>query len=295
MKIAIIGNKGQLGSELTKILADGKADIGAIDSRYNGASVVGVDIDTLDITDFVMLNDFMAIVRPDIVINCSAFTNVDKAEDDVATAYAVNATGCLNLAIKCREYGAKLLSVSTDYVFGGDQSEPYAETDTPCPHNVYGKSKLMGERNIAANLREHYIVRTSWLYGEKGKNFVYTMLRLGKEKDSVTVVNDQRGNPTNANDLAYHILKIALTDNYGIYHCTGNGICSWYDFACRIMEKAKLNCKVVPVTSEEYPSKVTRPKFSALDNKRLRETVGDEMRDWRDAIDCFIGKLSERE
>ncbi|MDD4832896.1 MAG: dTDP-4-dehydrorhamnose reductase [Clostridia bacterium] len=291
MKILIVGCYGQLGRELTEILNSGMADIGKIDDRYIGAEVTGADIDTLDVTSEFSLNNYFENLRPDIVFNCSAYTNVDKAEEDEKTAYAVNATGCLNLAKACNSCGAKLVSVSTDYVFDGEKTTPYVETDTPNPKTVYGLTKLQGEIFIAQNLKEHFIVRTAWLYGKQGKNFVRTMLRLGKERDSVTVVNDQYGCPTYANDLAYHMLKIALTEHYGIYHCVNNGVCSWYDFAKEIMYKAKLNCVVKPITSEEYGAKVKRPRFSALENDRLRKTVGDQMRKWDEALDSFLKEI----
>ncbi|HRX13595.1 MAG TPA: dTDP-4-dehydrorhamnose reductase [Eubacteriales bacterium] len=291
MKILIVGCYGQLGRELTEILTGDFADIGKIDDRYFGAQITGADIDTLDVTNEFSLNNYFENLRPDIVFNCSAYTNVDKAEEDEKTAYAVNATGCLNLAKACSSCGAKLVSVSTDYVFDGEKTTPYVETDTPNPQTVYGSTKLQGEIFIAQNLKEHFIVRTAWLYGKQGKNFVRTMLRLGKERDSVTVVNDQYGCPTYANDLAYHMLKIALTEHYGIYHCVNNGVCSWYDFAKEIMYKAKLDCVVKPITSEEYGAKVKRPRFSALENDRLRKTVGDQMRKWDEALDSFLKEI----
>jgi len=291
MKILIVGCYGQLGRELTEILNDGFADIGKIDERYIGAQITGADIDTLDVTNEFSLNNYFENLRPDIVFNCSAYTNVDKAEEDYNTAYAVNATGCLNLTKACSRYGAKLVSVSTDYVFDGEKTTPYVETDTPNPQTVYGATKLQGEIFIAQNLKEYFIVRTAWLYGKQGKNFVRTMLRVGKERDSVTVVDDQYGCPTYANDLAYHMLKIALTEHYGIYHCVNNGVCSWYDFAKEIMHKAKINCVVTPVTSEEYGAKVKRPRFSALENDRLRKTVGDQMRKWDEALDSFLKEI----
>lgn len=288
MKILIVGCNGQLGRELTEILNGGIADIGKIDERYNGAEVTGTDIDTLDVTNEFSLDNFFERLRPEIVFNCSAYTNVDKAEKDEKTAYAVNAAGCLNLAKACSKYNAKLVSVSTDYVFDGEKTTPYVETDTPNPKTVYGKTKLMGEIFISQNLKEHFIVRTAWLYGKQGKNFVRTMLSLGHERESVSVVNDQFGCPTYANDLAYHLLKIALTEHYGIYHCVNNGVCSWYDFAKEIMYKAGLHCAVTPITSSEYGAKVNRPHYSVLENDRLRKTVGDQMRDWTDALNSFL-------
>ncbi len=295
MKILIVGSKGQLGRELAEILETGKADIGPVDVRYTGAEVLAADVDTLDITDAPALDVFISRHKPDVIFNCSAYTNVDKAEEEEESAFKINAEGCLNLALSAAKSGSKLLSVSTDYVFDGTADKPYAESDLPNPQNVYGKSKLLGERNIAEHMEKYFIVRTAWLYGMSGKNFVRTMLRLGAERDVITVVGDQFGSPTNANDLAFHMLSVALTENYGVYHCTGNGVCSWYDFAKRIIEKSGLRAKVVECTSAEYPSKVKRPPYSALENKRLSETVGDKMRDWKDAIDCFLAKIKAKE
>ena len=166
------------------------------------------------------------------------------------------------------------------------------ECAVPAPISAYGQTKLLGEQYVERFCRRHFIVRTAWLYSAYGKNFVKTMVRLGQTHDKITVVNDQLGNPTNAVDLAYHILKLAVSHDYGIYHCTGNGICSWYDFACAIMQGAGLNCKVEPVTSAEYaaanPASANRPAWSALENRMLRCTVGDEMRDWQDALKDFF-------
>ncbi|MBC2582965.1 NAD(P)-dependent oxidoreductase, partial [Clostridium sp. DJ247] len=188
--------------------------------------------------------------------------------------------------------GAKLVQVSTDYVFSGVGDKPLKEYDLTAPYSVYGKSKLLGEKYVEQFSSKYFIVRTAWLYGYLGHNFVYTMMNLGKEKDMIKVVNDQRGNPTNANDLAYHILKLIETEEYGVYHCTGKGECSWYDFAKLIIELSGGKCEVKPCTSEEYKTPAKRPEYSSLDNMMLRNTVGDEMREWKDAIKSFIGNLN---
>ena len=209
-------------------------------------------------------------------------------------AFKVNALGPRNLALACEKIGARLIHVSTDYVFPGTANGGVAldECAVPAPISAYGQTKLLGEQYVERFCRRHFIVRTAWLYSAYGKNFVKTMVRLGQTHDKITVVNDQLGNPTNAVDLAYHILKLAVSHDYGIYHCTGNGICSWYDFACAIMQGAGLNCKVEPVTSAEYaaanPASANRPAWSALENRMLRCTVGDEMRDWQDALKDFF-------
>lgn len=218
-------------------------------------------------------------------------SSVDGCESDEDFAFKVNSLGPRNLAMVCEEIGAKLVQVSTDYVFSGIGEKPLTEYDLAAPYSVYGKTKLLGENYVREFCSKYYIVRTAWLYGYVGHNFVYTMRRLGKEKDSINVVNDQIGNPTNANDLAYHILKLIETDEYGIYHCTGKGECSWYDFAKIIIELSGEECIVKPCTSQEYKTPAKRPEYSSLDNMMLRNTVGDEMRHWQDAIKSFIENL----
>ena len=161
------------------------------------------------------------------------------------------------------------------------------------PYSVYGKTKLKGEEYVREFSSKYYIVRTAWLYGYVGKNFVYTMMRLGDEKEELTVVNDQKGNPTHANDLAHHILKLIDTEEYGVYHCTGKGECTWYDFASLIMELSGRNCKVTPVTSDQYKTPAKRPEYSSLDNMMLRCTVGDEMRDWKEALKSFMSNVEK--
>lgn len=291
MKLLITGSYGQLGNELLTILKEGRAEIGEISAAYRDAQVFAADADTLDITSLDAVRAFVGENRPDVIINCAAMTNVDGCETAFETAMKVNAFGPRNLAMAAQETGAKLIHVSTDYVFAGDGTKPYCEWDPCAPNTVYGKSKHLGEQYALAQCPRTFVVRTSWLYGYVGHNFVKTMLRLGAEKERISVVCDQRGNPTNANDLAYHLLKLALTEQYGIYHCTGEGECSWYDFACRIMQKGNRACEVLPCTTAEYPSKTPRPAYSALNNLSLACTVGNEMRDWQDAIDMYIEKL----
>ena len=292
MKILITGSKGQLGNELQDIIKTGKAEIGEVSDVIKNAEVVAVDVEDLDITKLEQVKSVLKEEKPDVVINCAAATNVDGCEKNQELAFKINAIGPRNLAMVCEEIGAKLVQVSTDYVFSGVGENPLAEFEMPAPYSIYGKTKLAGENFVKELSSKYYIVRTAWLYGKVGKNFVYTMANLGKTKETLTVVDDQRGNPTNANDLAYHILKLIQTEEYGIYHCTGNGECSWYDFASLIMELAGRNCKVNPCTSEEYakmnPASAKRPEYSSLDNMMLRCTVGDEMRDWKDALKSFL-------
>ena len=255
MKILITGCRGQLGTELQRQLADEGCALGALPERLRKATVIPVDVDELDITDREATINYIRRHQPDTVINCAAFTNVDGCETARDAAFKVNAIGPRNLALACQ-------------------------------------TKLLGEQYVERFCRRHFIVRTAWLYSYYGKNFVKTMIRLGRTHDKITVVNDQLGNPTNAVDLAYHILKLAVSHDYGVYHCTGNGICSWCDFATAIMQGAGLACKVEPVTSAEYaaanPASASRPAWSALENRMLRCTVGDEMRDWQDALKDFF-------
>lgn len=294
MKILITGSKGQLGNELKDIINKGYSEIGKVSEDIKNSQFFDFDVDKLDITDLKSVKNVLSTIKPDVVINCAAATNVDGCESDEDFAFKVNSLGPRNLAMICDEMGAKLVQVSTDYVFSGVGEKPLTEYDLTAPYSVYGKTKLLGENYVREFCSKYYIVRTAWLYGYVGHNFVYTMRRLGKEKDSINVVNDQIGNPTHANDLAYHILKLIETEEYGIYHCTGKGECSWYDFAKMIIELSGEKCIVNSCTSEEYKTPAKRPEYSSLDNMMLRNTVGDEMRNWQDAIKSFIENLKVR-
>lgn len=288
MKILITGAKGQLGNEIKNIISMGKAEIGEISEDLKTSEVIALDVDELDITNLELVKKVLNKYKPDVVINCAAATNVDGCEENEDFAFRINALGARNLAVISEEIGAKLVQVSTDYVFSGEGNSPLKEYELTVPTSVYGKTKLLGEEYVREFSSKYFIVRTAWLYGYIGHNFVYTMVRLGAEKESLNIVNDQRGNPTHANDLAYHILKLINTEEYGVYHCTGKGECSWYDFAKEIMEQKGLNCKVYPCTSEEYKTPAKRPAYSSLDNMMLRNTVGDEMRDWKEALRSFL-------
>lgn len=299
MRILITGANGQLGNELRRLLVSGSAEIGSIPLDYENADVVYTDVDDLDITNEEEVLSFMKEGAFDLVINCAAMTNVDGCETKEDIAYTVNAVGPGNLAKAAAATGAKFVQVSTDYVFSGTNPEPRSESDATDPVSAYGRTKLAGEELVAQACDKHFIVRTAWLYGYVGNNFVKTMMRLGADRDQVTVVDDQLGNPTSANDLAYEILKIALTDSYGIYHCTNEGTCSWADFAEAIMSGAGLDCSVARCTSEEYktmnPASASRPAYSSLRNKHLADTVGNEMRPWKDALTTYFENFSELE
>lgn len=293
MKLLITGCKGQLGNELTSILALGKSEIGTIPEELKGAEVVAVDLDELDITDYNAVTELVLKEKPDVIINSAAMTNVDGCETLKEVAYKVNAAGVRNLAVAAETVGAKLVHVSTDYVFAGNGTQPYTEWDKTDPQSIYGKSKALGETYALSFCKKSFIVRTSWLYGYIGKNFVKTVRRVMREKGAMTVVNDQRGNPTNANDLAHHILKLCVTNEYGIYHCTGKGECTWFEFAKEIALLSGITGTVAPCTSEEYPSPVKRPAYSSLSHLALSCAVGDEMREWKVALKEYIKKVED--
>lgn len=293
MKIMITGCKGQLGNELQSILKSLKSEIGDIPGEYKNAEVSAVDVDTLDITDYLSVKEFVLNEKPDIIFNCAAMTNVDGCETMLETAYKVNAAGVRNLAMAAKLVNAKFVHISTDYVFAGNGKKPYKEWDMIDPQSVYGASKALGEKYALAFNDKTFIVRTSWLYGYIGKNFVKTVRRVLREKGSITVVNDQRGNPTNANDLAHHLLLLGVTEEYGIYHCTGEGECSWYEFASEIAKLSGFEGKVLPCTSEEYKSPTKRPEYSSLENLALKCSVGNYMRDWKTALNEYISKVED--
>lgn len=291
MKILITGAKGQLGSQIVRILSDGNSELGIIDERYKNAEIYKTDSDDLDITNLEDVLAYIDNIKPDIIINPAAYTNVDGCEGDYDTAFKVNSLGARNVAIASEKAGAKLLHISTDYVFEGNSSRPYREFDLTSPVSIYGKTKLLGEEYVKQFCSRYFIIRTAWLYGYNGKNFVKTIIRAAREKGHLDVVDDQRGNPTNAEDLAWHILKVALTEEYGIYHCTGKGECSWYDFAKRIVEYAGIECVVNPIKSDKLDRAAKRPCYSSLDNMMLRSTIGDGMRQWEDALKIFVKKV----
>ena len=293
MKIVVVGANGQLGKEICKQLETKTSSLGNIPKQMENAQVVGTDVlcdnmKNLDITDKKAVVSFIKKEKPDIVINCAAFTNVDLCETQSESAFNLNSLGPRNLARACDKVSARLVHVSTDYVFSGVSDVPFCEYDVPNPQSVYGKTKLLGEKYVETFCKKHFIVRTSWLYGKFGNNFVKTISKIAAEKGELKVVDDQVGNPTNAEDVAYHILKIATTSEYGLYNCTGNGICSWYEFACKIVELAGINANVSPCTTEEFPRPAKRPAYSALENNMLKLTVGDEMRNWKIALQSYF-------
>ena len=282
LKVWISGANGHLGQALCTRLDREKYQL------------IATDVAEVDVTVPAEVRAFADANRPDVIINCTGFNDEDGCETDPDRAYRVNALGPRNLALACEKINARLIHISTDYVFSGAANGGVAldESALPAPISAYGQTKLLGETYVQQFCRRHFIVRTAWLYSYYGKNFVKTMVNLAKTHDTLNVVNDQLGNPTNAVDLAYHILKLAVSHDYGIYHCTGSGICSWYDFASEIIRLSGLPCTVKPVTSAQYkemnPKSADRPAWSALENRALRCSVGDDMRDWKDAIQDFF-------
>ena len=294
MKVLITGCKGQLGTEIMKQLRVGKSEIGPIPQMMQGAKVVAVDLPEVDISKLQNTLAYMEEIKPDVVINCAAYTNVDGCETNHDVAFQANALGPRNLAMACERIGAKLVHVSTDYVFSGRANGGVAldEAELPNPISAYGSTKLQGENYVKQFCSRAFIVRTAWLYSYYGKNFVKTMVNAGKKFGKLMVVNDQLGNPTNAVDLAHVLLQLAATEEYGTYHCTGEGICSWYDFTVEIIANAGIDAEVSPCTSAEYkaknPQSADRPAWSALDNRMLRCTIGNMVRPWQDALKVFF-------
>ena len=298
MKLFITGANGQLGTELLAMLKSGVAEIGPIPTAYAEAEIMAVDKDELDLTDFAALQQTLQQFQPDVIINCAAFTNVDGCETNQDTAFLVNSVVPQQLALYASHSGCKLVQVSTDYVFAGNGTVPYKDWDICVPNSIYGKSKYLGEQYVL-QCGTAFVVRTAWLYGYHGHNFIKTIVRATKAGKNLKVVNDQLGNPPCANDLAYHILKLALTDYYGIYHCTNNGTCSWYDFACEFLKLADIDNQPAACSTEEFyagkdPKPANRPAYSSLDNMALRKNVGYEMRSWQDALAMYMKHGIER-
>lgn len=293
LKIMITGSRGQLGTELVRQLRNEHGAIGALQDGYGAVEIDAVDMGQLDITDHAAVTQYITESCPQIVFHCAAMTNVDGCEEDPGQAERVNGIAVKYIAQACEAVGAKLVFVSTDYVFSGDKGSPYTVDDPCVPQTAYGHSKWLGEQNALEYCSRTLVVRTAWLYGFHGKNFVKAVLWKARKTDAIDVVSDQYGNPTNAEDLACHMLMLASTERYGIYHCTGNGVCSRYEFAQEIVRLAKLACQVRPCTSAEYPQKAQRPAYSALDHSSLQAVVGDNMRPWQEALKDYISKLEE--
>ncbi len=275
-KIIVTGANGQLGRAVNIAYA-GRDDV----------ELVNTDVAELDITDIDSVLKFVREIQPYAVINCAAHTNVDACETQVDLAYRINAIGPRNLAIATAETHVKLMHISTDYVFDGHGTRPYIEFDATGPQSVYGASKLAGEDQVRQFAERFYIVRTAWLYGD-GKNFARTMLRLSQDHEEIKVVNDQLGSPTSATELAGCVLSLLDTENYGLFHGTCEGDCSWADFATEVLRLAGSSTRIVPISSEEYGAPANRPHYSILDNYMLRLTGGYKFADWHDAIEVYM-------
>lgn len=282
--VLITGANGQLGKELQQLAAS-----------YSNLKFLFTDVDTLDICNKDSLNLFFKEYRVQYIVNCAAYTAVDQAEDEMELCYAINRDAVLNLAENAGKHDIKFIHISTDYVFNGKAYRPYTENIPVSPDSVYGKSKAEGEKVLLENCPRAIILRTSWLYSSFGKNFVKTMMKLGREKKSLNVVYDQIGTPTYAADLAWVILEIIRqstkkSDYFqpGIYHYSNEGICSWYDFAIAIHRMANIECNVQPVVSEAYPAKAPRPFYSVLSKQKFKDTFQLPIAHWESSLEKCI-------
>jgi dTDP-4-dehydrorhamnose reductase len=279
--ILVTGSGGQLGQELIRL-------------QRNGVRIIGMDRNELDITNAEQCMAIVTQVKPDVVIHAAAYTAVDRAESDREAAWLVNVEGTRNVALAAEAVGAKLCYVSTDYVFDGKGSEPYSEYDPTAPQTVYGHTKLEGERAAAENSSRLFIVRTSWVYGRYGDNFVRTMLRLAKEKQELAVVDDQVGAPTYTYDLATFLVKLVLSEKVGVYHASNSGICTWFEFAQAIFEGADVKgITLKPCATDDFPRPASRPSYSVLGNTALVDAGFEPLRDWHAALSEFLSDLGE--
>lgn len=283
--ILVTGANGQLGNSL-RLLAD----------RYAGFNFLFTDVDTLDITDPAAVKAMVKDNQVNYIINCAAYTAVDKAEDDEALCRRINTYAVGVLGEAAREAGARMIHVSTDYVFSGTSYRPYKETDDTRPVSAYGRTKLAGEEALQEVCPDAVIIRTAWLYSEFGNNFVKTVLRLGKERDELRFVFDQVGSPTYAGDLAAAILSVVAAGEKdafvpGIYHFSNEGVCSWYDFTVKILEIAGIDCRVFPIETKDYPTKAVRPPYSVLNKSKIKDTYSLAIPHWESSLRVCMAKL----
>ena len=279
MRVFVTGVKGQLGYDVMNEL------------EKQGLEGIGVDIDEMDITDADQVNKVIKEAAPDAVIHCAAYTAVDAAEDNEEICRKVNAQGTENIAKVCEELDIKMMYISTDYVFNGQGERPWEPDDEREPLNVYGQTKYEGELAIEEHVKKFFTVRIAWVFGVNGKNFIKTMLNLGKTHDHLTVVNDQTGSPTYTYDLARLLVDMIQTDKYGRYHATNEGICTWYEFACEIFKQAGMNVSVAPVSSDEYPAKAKRPSNSRMDKSKLTANGFTPLSTWQDALSRYLKEI----
>lgn len=278
MKVLVTGTNGQLGYDVVKEL------------QKQNIECCGATRQDFDIVDFNATEKFITNYKPDVVIHCAAYTSVDKAEDEQGLCYLVNASATENIAGICKKINAKMLYISTDYVFDGTKNGFYEVDDKPNPINVYGKTKLLGEQAVQKILDKYFIVRISWVFGEHGNNFVKTMLRLGKERKEISVVADQYGSPTYTVDLAPLLIEMIQTEKYGIYHATNEGVCTWAEFAEEIFKIVGMDVKVNHITTAEYPTRAQRPMNSRLSKKSLQINNFKYLKLWNDALRQFLNR-----
>ena len=279
MRVFVTGVKGQLGYDVMNEL------------EKQGLEGIGVDIDEMDITDADQVNKVIKEAAPDAVIHCAAYTAVDAAEDNEEICRKVNAQGTENIAKVCEELDIKMMYISTDYVFNGQGERPWEPDDEREPLNVYGQKKSQGEIAIEEHVKKFFTVRIAWVFGVNGKNFIKTMLNLGKTHDHLTVVNDQTGSPTYTYDLARLLVDMIQTDKYGRYHATNEGLCTWYEFACEIFKQAGMDVSVAPVSSDEYPAKAKRPSNSRMDKSKLTANGFQPLPTWQDALSRYLKEI----
>lgn len=277
-KLLITGCSGQLGRALNRVY------------EKEQIQIINTGVSVLDITDLDAVMDLVRSEKPDTIMNCGAMTAVDLCETEYENAFRVNALGPRNLSIAARETGAKIFQISTDYIFSGEADRPYVETDPAGPQSVYGKTKLAGEEFVKDFADRYFIIRTAWMYGE-GKNFVGTMLRLAESNEQVRVVSDQIGTPTSAAELAKMIYMLEPTENYGVFHGTCEGQCSWADFAEEIFKRAGKKTAVERITTKEFAAAAKRPAYSVLDNLMLRLTTDFKMMEWQDALSIYMKEI----
>lgn len=286
MRVLVTGAKGQLGSDMLCEL-----------SKRNIESV-GIDIEDLDITDAAatkkVIEDINNKAKLDAIIHCAAYTAVDAAEDNEALVTKINAEGTKNIAEVAKTLDVAMMYISTDYVFDGEGKRPWEPDDKRAPLNVYGMAKYKGELYVEELVKKYFIVRISWVFGLHGNNFIKTMLRLGKERGAVSVVNDQIGSPTYTPDLSRLLVDMIVTDKYGRYHATNEGLCSWYDFAVEIFKQANLDVAVTPVSSDAFPVKAKRPHNSRMDKSKLTENGFKLLPTWQDALGRYLLELGEK-
>ena len=286
MRVLVTGAKGQLGSDLLCEL-----------SKRNIESV-GIDIEDLDITDAAatkkVIEDISNKTKLDAIIHCAAYTAVDAAEDNETLVTKINAEGTKNIAEVAKTLDIAMMYISTDYVFDGEGKRPWEPDDKRAPLNVYGMAKYKGELYVEELVKKYFIVRISWVFGLHGNNFIKTMLRLGKERGAVSVVNDQIGSPTYTPDLSRLLADMIVTDKYGRYHATNEGLCSWYDFAVEIFKQANLDVAVTPVSSDAFPVKAKRPHNSRMDKSKLTENGFKLLPTWQDALGRYLLELGEK-